>query len=167
MKKIYLAGGCFWGVEHFLSLINGVVNTTVGYANSDIDNPTYEDLKQHKSLASETVEITYDENIVSLKEILNLFYIIIDPTIIDRQGHDIGHQYRTGIYYIDSNDIDIIKDSLLELSKKYDKPIVTELLPLDNFTIAEEYHQDYLIKNPTGYCHVDPKMFEIAKNYKR
>lgn len=167
MKKIYLAGGCFWGVEHFLSLINGVVNTTVGYANSDIDNPTYEDLKQHKSLASETVEITYDENIVSLKEILNLFYIIIDPTIIDRQGHDIGHQYRTGIYYIDSNDIDIIKDSLLELSKKYDKPIVTELLPLDNFTIAEEYHQDYLIKNPTGYCHVDPKMFETAKNYKR
>ncbi len=167
MKKIYLAGGCFWGVEHFLSLINGVVNTTVGYANSDIDNPTYEDLKQHKSLASETVEITYDENIVSLKEILNLFYMIIDPTIIDRQGHDIGHQYRTGIYYIDSNDIDIIKDSLLELSKKYDKPIVTELLPLDNFTIAEEYHQDYLIKNPTGYCHVDPKMFEIAKNYKR
>lgn len=167
MKKIYLAGGCFWGVEHFLSLINGVVNTTVGYANSDIDNPTYEDLKQHKSLASETVEITYDENIISLKEILNLFYMIIDPTIIDRQGHDIGHQYRTGIYYIDSNDIDIIKDSLLELSKKYDKPIVTELLPLDNFTIAEEYHQDYLIKNPTGYCHVDPKMFEIAKNYKR
>jgi len=167
MKKIYLAGGCFWGVEHFLSLINGVVNTTVGYANSDIDNPTYEDLKQHKSLASETVEITYDENIISLKEILNLFYMIIDPTIIDRQGHDIGHQYRTGIYYIDSNDKDIIKDSLLELSKKYDKPIVTELLPLDNFTIAEEYHQDYLIKNPTGYCHVDPKMFEIAKNYKR
>ena len=167
MKKIYLAGGCFWGVEHFLSLINGVVNTTVGYANSDIDNPTYEDLKQHKSLASETVEITYDENIISLKEILNLFYMIIDPTIIDRQGHDIGHQYRTGIYYIDSNDIDIIKDSLLELSKKYDKPIVIELLPLDNFTIAEEYHQDYLIKNPTGYCHVDPKMFEIAKNYKR
>ena len=167
MKKIYLAGGCFWGVEHFLSLINGVTNTTVGYANSDIDNPTYEDLKQHKSLASETVEITYDENIISLKEILKLFYMIIDPTIIDRQGHDIGHQYRTGIYYIDSNDIDIIKDSLLELSKKYDKPIVTELLPLDNFTIAEEYHQDYLIKNPTGYCHVDPKMFEIAKNYKR
>lgn len=167
MKKIYLAGGCFWGVEHFLSLINGVVNTTVGYANSDIDNPTYEDLKQHKSLASETVEITYDENIISLKEILNLFYMIIDPTIIDRQGHDIGHQYRTGIYYIDSNDKDIIKDSLLELSKKYDKPIVTELLPLDNFTIAEEYHQDYLIKNPTGYCHVDPKMFETAKNYKR
>lgn len=167
MKKKYLAGGCFWGVEHFLSLINGVVNTTVGYANSDIDNPTYEDLKQHKSLASETVEITYDENIISLKEILNLFYMIIDPTIIDRQGHDIGHQYRTGIYYIDSNDIDIIKDSLLELPKKYDKPIVIELLPLDNFTIAEEYHQDYLIKNPTGYCHVDPKMFEIAKNYKR
>lgn len=166
MKKIYLAGGCFWGVEHFLSLINGVKNTIVGYANSDIDNPSYEDLKSHKSLASETVEVTYDENIITLKEILELFFKIIDPTIIDRQGHDIGHQYRTGIYYIDENDIETINICINNLSKQYDKPIVTEILKLENFTKAEEYHQDYLIKNPTGYCHIDPKMFEIAKNYK-
>ena len=166
MKKIYLAGGCFWGVEHFLSLINGVKNTIVGYANSDIDNPSYEDLKNHKSLASETVEVTYDENIITLKEILELFFKIIDPTIIDRQGHDIGHQYRTGIYYIDENDIETINICINNLSKQYDKPIVTEILKLENFTKAEEYHQDYLIKNPTGYCHIDPKMFEIAKNYK-
>lgn len=165
MKKIYLAGGCFWGVEHYLSLINGISDTTVGYANSDIKNPKYEDLKAHRSLASETVEVIYDENIISLKEILELFFMIIDPTILDRQGHDVGHQYRTGIYYIDENDKEIIQSSLNELAKKYDKPIVTELLKLDNFTIAEEYHQDYLIKNPTGYCHVDPRMFEIAKNY--
>ena len=167
MKKIYLAGGCFWGVEHYLSLINGISNTTVGYANSDIDNPSYEDLKTHKSSASETVEVIYDENIISLKEILDLFFLIIDPTSIDKQGHDEGHQYRTGIYYIDNNDIDIINDSINQLQKQYDKEIVVEVLPLDNFTIAEEYHQEYLIKNPTGYCHVDPKMFDIAKKYKK
>ena len=167
MKKIYLAGGCFWGVEHFLSLINGVINTSVGYANSDINNPTYEDLKNHRSLASETVQVIYDENIICLKEILELFFLIIDPTVLDRQGHDIGHQYRTGIYYIDDQDVEIIKSCLDELAKKYNDPIVIELLPLDNFTIGEEYHQNYLIKNPTGYCHVDPKMFEIAKKYKK
>ena len=166
MKKIYLAGGCFWGVEHFLSLVKGIKETTVGYANSDIDYPTYEDLKAHRSLASETVEVEYDESIISLKEILDLFFMIIDPTILDRQGHDVGHQYRTGIYYVDKNDVDVIKDALNQLATKYDKPIVTELLPLDNFTKAEEYHQDYLIKNPTGYCHVDKRMFDIARNYK-
>lgn len=167
MKKIYLAGGCFWGVEHFLSLIDGVEETTVGYANSDIDTPSYEDLKQHRSSASETVEVIYDENKISLKEILNLFFMIIDPTLLDQQGHDIGHQYRTGIYYIDNNDIELIKQKLNDLQNKYTKPIVTELLPLDNFTKAEDYHQDYLIKNPQGYCHVDPKMFELAKQYKK
>ena len=93
--------------------------------------------------------------------------MIIDPTSIDKQGHDEGHQYRTGIYYIDNNGIDIINESINQLQKQYDKEIVVEVLPLDNFTIAEEYHQEYLIKNPTGYCHVDPKMFEIAKKYKK
>ena len=167
MKTIYLAGGCFWGVEHFLGLIDGVTSTTVGYANSDINSPTYEDLKAHRSLAAETVEVVYDENKISLEEILDLFFMIIDPTILDQQGHDVGHQYRTGIYYVDDNDVQIIRQSLKKLESKYDKTIVTELLPLENFTIAEEYHQDYLIKNPQGYCHVDPKMFQIAKNYKK
>ena len=167
MKTIYLAGGCFWGVEHFLGLIDGVTSTTVGYANSDINSPTYEDLKAHRSLAAETVEVVYDENKISLEEILDLFFMIIDLTILDQQGHDVGHQYRTGIYYVDENDVQIIRQSLKKLESKYDKPIVTELLPLENFTIAEEYHQDYLIKNPQGYCHVDSKMFQIAKNYKK
>ena len=167
MKKIYLAGGCFWGVEHYLSLINGVIETTVGYANSDIESPCYEDLKAHRSSAGETVQVVYDEEKISLRQLLEMFFLIIDPTLIDRQGHDIGHQYRTGIYYIDEEDKEIIKSSLDELSEKYEEPIVTELLPLDNFTVAEEYHQDYLIKNPGGYCHVDPKMFEIAKKFNR
>lgn len=166
-KEIYLAGGCFWGVEHFLSLIKGIESTKVGYANSDIESPTYEDLKAHRSLASETVEVIYDENVISLNEILDMFYMIIDPTILDRQGHDVGHQYRTGIYYVDDNDLDIINESIKQLSKRYEDPIVVEVLRLENFTDAEEYHQDYLIKNPTGYCHVDPAMFEIAKKYKR
>ena len=167
MKKIYLAGGCFWGVEHFLSLINGVISTTVGYANSDIDSPSYEDLKAHRSSASETVEVEYDEDVISLKEILDLFFVIIDPTLIDQQGHDIGHQYRTGIYYTDEKDLPVIQQALNELSVKYSEPIQTELLPLDNFTTAEDYHQDYLIKNPEGYCHIDRKMFEIARNYRK
>ncbi len=165
MKKIYLAGGCFWGVEHYLGLLDGVKETTVGYANSDIESPRYEDLKAHRSSASETVEVLYDEEKISLKQLLDMFFLIIDPTILDRQGHDEGHQYRTGIYYTDKEDADIIKSSLSELSSKYDKPIVTELLPLENFTVAEEYHQDYLIKNPNGYCHVDPKMFQIARQF--
>ena len=167
MKQIYLAGGCFWGVQHYLSLIEGIKETIVGYANSDILSPSYEDLKAHRSSASETVMVSYDENQISLKEILDLYYLIIDPTLLDQQGHDIGHQYRTGIYYVDEDDLEIIKNSISELSKRYKKPILTEVLPLDNFTRAEEYHQDYLYKNPQGYCHVDPKMFEIAKNYKK
>ena len=167
MKKIYLAGGCFWGVEHYLSLIEGVKETTVGYANSDIEDPSYEDLKAHRSSASETVEVIYDETLIGLKELLELFFLIIDPTIKDRQGHDIGHQYRTGIYYTDTADIEVINDCLAALATKYDKPIVTEVLPLSNFTIAEEYHQDYLIKNPDGYCHVSPEMFEFIRKYRR
>ena len=141
MKTIYLAGGCFWGVEHYL--------------------------KAHRSSASETVEVNYDEEKISLQEILSLFFEIIDPTLVDQQGHDVGHQYRTGIYYVDEKDIPVIQDALKDLSRQYDKPIVTELLPLENFTIAEDYHQDYLIKNPEGYCHVPFKMFDRAKNYKK
>ena len=165
MKKIYLAGGCFWGVEHYLSLIQGIRETTVGYANSDIPSPVYEDLKAHRSSASETVEAVYDETVISLKEVLEMFFRIIDPTILDQQGHDIGHQYRTGIYYVDEQDLPVIQEAMKELASHYDKPIVTEVLKLESFTKAEDYHQDYLIKNPDGYCHVDLKMFEIARNY--
>ena len=167
MKKIYLAGGCFWGVGHFLSLIDGIVTTTAGYANSDIESPSYEDLKAHRSSAAETVQVEYSEEKIFLKEILDLFFVIIDPTLKDQQGHDIGHQYRTGIYYEDEKDLPVIRQALDELSLRYDRPVLTELLPLENFTRAEEYHQDYLIKNPEGYCHIDRKMFEIARNYKK
>ena len=167
MKKIYFAGGCFWGVEHFLSLIKGVKNTCVGYGNSDIADPSYEDLKAKRSLAAETVEVEYDENIISLEELLELFIAIIDPAAIDRQGHDIGHQYRTGIYYTDINDEKIIKERMERLNSELDGKLATEVMKLENFYKAEEYHQDYLIKNPNGYCHLGPQFFELAKNYKK
>ena len=154
-------------MEHFLSLIEGVTKTTVGYANSDILSPSYEDLKAHRSAASETVETEYDETVISLQEILGLFFQIIDPTLLDQQGHDIGHQYRTGIYYTEEEDKEIIEEALRQLQEHYEKPVLTEVLKLENFTRAEEYHQDYLIKNPQGYCHVDPKMFQVAKNYRK
>ncbi len=167
MKTTYLAGGCFWGVEHYLSLIPGVHETTVGYANSDISDPSYEDLKAHRSLASECVEVVYDDKTISLEEILSLFFEIIDPTVLDQQGHDVGHQYRTGIYYQNEEDRLIEEKALKKLQERYDQTIVTELLPLENFTVAEDYHQDYLVKNPQGYCHVDLRMFQRAKNYKK
>lgn len=154
MKKIVLAGGCFWGVEEFISRINGVVETEVGYANGRTLNPTYEDVCHKNTYYVECCYITYDENIVSLEEILNEYWSIIDPTILNRQGNDVGSQYRTGIYYLDEQDLDIIIKSKENNQKNYDKKIVTEIKPLINYYKAEEYHQKYLKKNPNGYCHI-------------
>lgn len=166
MKRIYLAGGCFWGVEHYFSLIKGIINTNVGYANSNIENPSYEDLKKHLSNASETVEVTYDPNIINLREILECYFNIIDPTSLNKQGNDIGIQYRTGIYYIDDEDLNIINEEINLLKQKYQDEIVIEIMKLENYYLAEDYHQDYLIKNPNGYCHIGLDKFDYAKNYK-
>ena len=166
MKRIYLAGGCFWGVEHYFSLIKGIVETSVGYANSNIENPSYEDLKQHLSNAAETVEIIYDSNVIDLKEILECYFKIIDPTSLNKQGNDIGIQYRTGIYYIDDEDLNIINEEINLLKQKYQDEIVIEIMKLKNYYLAEDYHQDYLIKNPNGYCHIGLDKFDYAKKYK-
>ncbi|NLY44384.1 MAG: peptide-methionine (S)-S-oxide reductase MsrA [Tissierella sp.] len=155
MKEIYLAGGCFWGVEEYMSRIDGIVDTEVGYANGRRDNPTYEQVCTGTTGHSETTYIKYDENIISLETLLNRFWRIIDPTLLNRQGGDIGNQYRTGIYYVDKKDLPMINKTLEEQKSKYDSPIVTEILPLAVFYLAEEYHQDYLKKNPGGYCHID------------
>ncbi len=154
-KEIYLAGGCFWGVQEYMSRINGVVDTKVGYANGNKSNPTYEEVCTGTTGHSETTYVKYDEDIISLEEILNRFWRIIDPTMLNRQGGDIGNQYRTGIYYLDENDLTIINKSLEEQKTKYDKLIVTEIIPLKIFYEAEEYHQNYLKKNPGGYCHIN------------
>ena len=155
MKEIYLAGGCFWGVEEYMSRIDGVVSTAVGYANGTKENPTYQEVCTGITGHTETTYVKFDENIVTLEDLLNRFWKIIDPTILNRQGPDIGNQYRTGIYYIDESHIDIINKTLEEQQAKYDKPIVTEIMALKCFYEAEEYHQDYLKKNPGGYCHIN------------
>ncbi len=152
MKTIYLAGGCFWGVERYFSLVKGVVDTKVGYANGTKDNPRYEDLKHGLDDASETVKIDYDEKIVSLEKLLELYLRVINPYSVNKQGDDEGVQYRTGIYYIDNNDKQVILNYLSSVGL-VDHRI--EILPLKKFFDAEEYHQKYLEKNPTGYCHIN------------
>ena len=152
MKTIYLAGGCFWGVEHFFSLAKGIINTEVGYANGTLDNPKYEDLKHGLDDASETVKIDYDENVISLEKILELYLRIVDPYSVNKQGEDEGVQYRTGVY--------CQNDSVKETIKKYfdkvlEKDYKIEVVKLNKFFTAEEYHQDYLDKNPQGYCHIN------------
>lgn len=154
MKRIVLGGGCFWGVEEFFSRINGVMNTEVGYANGRTENPTYEDVCYGNTYFAEVCLIDYDENIISLEEMLSKFWSIIDPTTLNRQGNDIGSQYRTGIYYVDKADEEIIIKSVDNLQKNYIKKIATEIKPLENYYKAEEYHQRYLKKNPNGYCHI-------------
>lgn len=155
MKEIVLAGGCFWGVEAYMSRLNGVVETKVGYSNGELVDPTYEQVKTSTTGHAEVCYIKYDEDKISLEELLNRFWNIIDPTVFNRQGPDIGSQYRTGIYYINTEDIDIILKTRDEQQKRYEKQIVTEIEPLKSFYPAEEYHQKYLEKNPNGYCHID------------
>ena len=150
-KTIYLAGGCFWGTEHFMSMIHGVENAEVGYANSNVPNPTYREVCTGRTGAAETVKVTYDANEVSLPFLLNLYYKTIDPTSLNKQGNDRGTQYRTGIYYTDPAERPVIEKSLEELQKNYNKPLAIEVAPLENFYPAEDYHQDYLDKNPGGY----------------
>lgn len=155
MKEIYLAGGCFWGVEEYFSRIEGVADTDVGYANGEKENPTYEQVCTGITGHTETTYLKYDDSKVTLSYLLDKFFKIIDPTLLNRQGGDIGNQYRTGIYYTDESDLPIIKKKVDEIKKDYLEPVVTELLPLKTYYSAENYHQDYLKKNPGGYCHVD------------
>lgn len=169
-KVIYLAGGCFWGTEKYMSLIKGVVDTEVGYANGKTQNPTYEDVCRRNTGHAETVRVVYNPEEIPLEDLLKLFYRVIDPTAVNRQGNDIGTQYRTGIYYVDKEDEAIIRASLDELQKKYKEPLAVELMDLQNFYVAEDYHQDYLDKNPSGYCHISQAEFdeleETQKNTK-
>ncbi len=167
MAEIYLAGGCFWGVEKYIKLIRGVLDTQVGYANGKTENPTYEEVCRNNTGHAETVKVVYDPEVLKLEILLSLYFDAIDPTSLNRQGGDAGVQYRTGIYYTDINDLKIINQAFEEQQKKYDKPIVTEALPLENFYTAEEYHQNYLDKNPAGYCHIGHNLFEKAARANR
>ena len=154
LREIYLAGGCFWGVEAYMARIPGVAETTVGYANGITDNPSYEDVCRGDSGHAETVHVQYDPERISLAQILTYYFEIIDPTRLNRQGNDVGSQYRTGIYFTDSQDETVIRQVIASEQDKYTKKIVTEAQPLTQYFLAETYHQQYLEKNPGGYCHV-------------
>ena len=166
-KEIYLAGGCFWGTEHYFKQIDGVVATSVGYANGIIANPTYEQVCTDKTQFAETVRITYDPSVIDLEFLLEMYFKAIDPVSINQQGHDKGTQYRTGIYYIDEEDLSVIKTVYAREQARYSEPLAVEVKPLENYYDAEDYHQDYLDKNPDGYCHLPTELFEFARKARR
>ena len=162
--NLYFAGGCFWGTEHFFKQIRGVISTEVGYANGTLQHaPSYEEVCSGNTGFAETVKIVYNPQVVDLKLLLQLYFKTIDPTSLNKQGNDVGDQYRTGIYYTDAGVKTTIDEAIAALAKNYKKPIVVEVSPLKNFYQAEEYHQDYLDKNPRGYCHIPTKLFEVAR----
>ncbi len=161
LKEIYLAGGCFWGLEAYMSRIYGVKDASSGYANGKISNPTYKDVSYNNSGHAETVKVIYDSSRIDLDSLLRYYFLVIDPISINKQGNDVGSQYRTGIYYTDPSEEKVIKTRLEKLQKKYNEKLAIEVMSLDNYYPAEEYHQDYLEKNPTGYCHIN--LFDVEK----
>ena len=166
LLTIYLAGGCFWGVEHYIGKLSGVKDTEVGYANSIVERPTYKEVCSGATHAAETVKVTYDPEEISLSFMLEQYFAIIDPTSVNKQGNDRGSQYRTGIYYDNPEDRPIILKAMARLQSKYKVPLAIEVLPLTNFYPAEAEHQDYLENNPGGYCHVPVEMFGQARQAK-
>ena len=158
MKKIVVAGGCFWGVEEYFKRVRGIEKTKVGYVNANKENITYQEVCSQRYQAIEGVELIYNENEITLQKILELLFRIIDPTSLDVQGFDRGYSYRVGAYYTNEEDKQIIETFIDENQPKYHYEIVFECKPLISFVKAEDYHQDYLTKNPQGYCHVNFKV---------
>ncbi len=152
---LYVAGGCFWGLEAYFEKIPGVLDAESGYANGKTKNPTYEDVSHRGSGHAETVRVTYDPDAISMEALLAYYLRVVDPTSVNRQGNDRGVQYRTGVYYTDPQDKARIEAVFKGAQANYKRPIVVEVLPLANYSPAEAYHQDYLKKNPNGYCHID------------
>ena len=155
-QSIYLAGGCFWGTQKFFDQFAGVLGTQVGYANGPTENPSYREVCASSGHA-ETVRIDFDDEQIPLERLLDYYFTVIDPTAYHRQGPDTGVQYRTGIYYTDAALLPRLRKRYDEEQTKYRSKLETELLPLENFYPAEEYHQKYLDKNPDGYCHIPAK----------
>lgn len=162
-KTIYFAGGCFWGTEHFFKQICGVLSTEAGFANGTLVNPSYAEVYTDKTGHAETVKVIYDPQRLPLRKLLRLFFMIIDPTSVNRQGEDVGTRYRTGIYYTDKTDLAQITEVCAKMEAVLGKELAVELLPLENYYPAEAYHQDYLGRNPNGYCHLPIKVFVYAK----
>ena len=169
MAEIYLAGGCFWGLEEYFSRISGVLQTSVGYANGQVETTNYQLIKETDH--AETVQVIYDEKVVSLREILLDYFRVIDPLSVNQQGNDRGRQYRTGIYYLDEEDLPSIHTVVREQELLIGRKIAVEVEKLRHYILAEDYHQDYLKKNPGGYCHIDVRDAEKplidAANYEK
>jgi len=165
MKEIYFAGGCFWGVEHFFKGVDGVSEAMPGYANGNTENPTYKEVYTDTTGFAETVRVRYNPERVSLEFLLRLFFTVTDPLTLNRQGHDEGTRYRSGVFYVNEEDRAMAETVFSEVSAKLGVPLVTELEPLKNFYSAEEYHQNYLDKNPEGYCHLPIKTFAYLRLY--
>ncbi|MCL2550173.1 MAG: peptide-methionine (S)-S-oxide reductase MsrA, partial [Methanimicrococcus sp.] len=155
LSRIVLAGGCFWGTQAYIRRLPGVAHTKCGYANGHTVNPDYYSVCSGETDHTEAVDVKYDAEMLPLRKLLAEYFKTIDPTSKNRQGGDMGTQYRTGIYYVGSEDEAVILQAVAEEQKKYEKPIVTEVLPLTCFYPAEDFHQDFLERNPNGYCHVD------------
>ncbi len=160
MRSIYLAGGCFWGMQKFFDQFEGVLSTEVGYANGPDRAPTYQEVCRNSGHA-ETVRIDYDEGKLSLDKLLELYFLVIDPLSVNKQGGDEGIQYRTGVYYTNPDQLPMIQAAYEKEAAKVGSPLAVELLPLTNFFPAEEYHQKYLDKNPGGYCHIPQRMMHL------
>jgi peptide methionine sulfoxide reductase msrA/msrB len=157
-RLIYLAGGCFWGLERYLKRLPGLLGARVGYAlpagAPTLADLTYERVCYGDTGYAETVEVAYDPQLLPLEVLLELFFEAIDPTTLDRQGPDVGSQYKSAIYYVEEADLAPIRGSLRRLQERYEQPVVVAVVPLGDFQAAEEWHQDYLDKNPSGYCHL-------------
>ena len=162
MNTIYLAGGCFWGMQQFFDQFDGVVSTEVGYANGPDRAPSYEEVCADSGHA-ETVRIDYDESRISLSALLEYYFMAVDPLSVNRQGHDEGIQYRTGIYYTDEKQLPEIEAVYRAEEKKAEAKLAVELEPLRNFFSAEDYHQKYLVKNPGGYCHIPRRLLTLGQ----
>lgn len=155
MKEIVVAGGCFWGVEEFFRRAKGIISTQVGYAQGHKENATYQEVCTSTTGHTEVVKLEYDDNEISLNKVLELLFRIINPTSFNRQGNDVGPQYRTGVYYFNEEDKEVINAFIASVQPQYDKKILVEVEPVGLFVKAEDYHQLYLVKNPGGYCHVN------------
>ena len=165
MDIIYLAGGCFWGTQHYMSLIEGVVDTEVGYANGKVADPTYKQVYTDLTGHVECVKVVYDRDMISLETLCRLYFRSIDPLLVNRQGEDVGTRYRTGIYWINEADKAPVDQVYEDVQFGYESPLAVERTPLECFYSAEEYHQKYLIKNPEGYCHLSPQLMKTVSVY--
>lgn len=163
-ETVYFAAGCFWGSQAYFDKIDGVLETQVGYANGILENPTYEQVCSGATGCAEVVKLVFDNKIINLYQLLTHLFRIIDPTLYNRQGNDVGKQYRSGVYTTSASQNKIVEDFFNIVRVNYDKDILTENLPLENYYPAEEYHQKYLEKNPGGYCHVDLSILDEDQN---